>query len=265
MNDPHVVSLIFQVKHGSLVDYSQAEPLVREEPAFRLEVKDKQARFEMKGHYATEDEARKAIEEYICVWELDACLERRDPNFFHLEFNKSQIIDRNPAPGLSAHFEAGTPTFSATLGPVRPNYPVPPSNISLDANVKTMYQRYMGYHRGHEKLTEMAYFCLTLLENSAQQPPSKVKQRRRTSKKRQAAAEKYAIAAKVFDKVGNLCRNKGGPEEARKADGMGNSLTEPERQFLEQAIEIWIRRMAEMVHSPSHNFQKISRSDLPPI
>ena len=261
MNDPHVVSLIFQVKHGSLVDYSQAEPLVLEEPAFWLEVKDKQARFEMKGHYATEDEARKAIEEYICVWELDACLKRRDPDFFRLEFNKSQIIDRS----LSVHFRAGTPTVSATLGPVRPNYPVPPSNISLDANVRTMYQRYMGYRRGHEKLTEMAYFCLTLLENSAQQPPLNGQQRRRTSQKRQAAAGKYKIDAAVFNKVGDLCAKKGGPEEARKADGMGSSLTEPERQFLEQAVETLIRRMAEMVHSPSHNFQKISRSDLPPI
>ena len=162
MNDPHVDSLIFQVKHGSLVDYSQAEPLFREEPALRLEVKDKQARFEMKEHYATEDEARKAVEEYIRLWELDACLRHRDPDFFRLEFNKSQIIDRNPGPGLSVHFRAGTPTFSATLGPVRPNYPVPPSNIGLDANVRTMYQRYMGYRRGHEKLTEMAHFCLRI-------------------------------------------------------------------------------------------------------
>lgn len=252
MNDPHVVSLIFQVKHGSLVDYSQAEPLVREEPAFRLEVRDKQARFEMKEHYATEDEARKAIEEYIRVWELDACLKRRDPDFFRLEFDKSQIIDRNPGPGLSVHVKAGTPTVSVTLGPVRPNYPVPPSNISLDATVRTMYQRYMDYRRGHEKLTEMAYFCLTLLEDSAQ-------------RKRKAAAGKYKIDVAVLNKVGDLCANKGGPEEARKADGMGSSLTGPERQFLERAVETWIRRMAEMVHSPGHNFQKISLSDLPPI
>lgn len=255
MNDPHVVSLIFQVKHGSLVDYSQAEPLNQEEPAFRLEVKDKQARFEMKEHYATEDEARKAIEEYIRLWELDACLKRRDPDFFRLEFDKSQIKDRNPGPGLSMHAKTGIPTFFATLGPVRPDYPVPPSNIGLDATVWTMYQRYMGYRQGHEKLTEMAYFCLTLLEDSAQ----------RAQRKRKAAAEKYKIDVAVLNKVSNLCTNKGGPEEARKADGMGSSLTEPERQFLEQAVETWIRRMAEMVHSPDHNFQKVSLSDLPPI
>ena len=261
MNDPQVVSLIFGIEHGSLVDYSQAEPLVREEPAFRLEVKDKQARFEMNRHYATEDEARKAIEEYIRIWESDACLRHRDPDFFQLVFNQSQIIDRYPGPGLSLQIKAGTPTVSATLAPVRPNYPVPPSNIDLDPNVQTMYQRYMGYRRDHERLTQLAYCCLTLLENSAQQPPPNVQRRRRTLPKRQAAAGKYRIDAAVLNRVGDLCANKGGPEEARKADGIDNSLTEPERQFLEQIIEKLIRRMAEMAPSPGRNFQEISWSD----
>ena len=45
MNDPHVVALLYRVEHDEAVDYSNAKPHVSDEPAFRLEVKDNQARF----------------------------------------------------------------------------------------------------------------------------------------------------------------------------------------------------------------------------
>ena len=86
MNDPHVVALIYRVEHGDTVAYDEAAPLVREEQAFRLEVEDKRARFVLKDHYATEAEAREVIEEYIHIWEFDACLDR-GPDFFRLRFH----------------------------------------------------------------------------------------------------------------------------------------------------------------------------------
>ena len=98
MNDPHVVALIYDIEHGASVDYEEAEPFIREEPAFRLEVKDKKARFELKGHYAKESAARESIEEYIRVWEFDACLNNGSDSF-KLRFDKAEIKDRNPTPG----------------------------------------------------------------------------------------------------------------------------------------------------------------------
>ena len=74
MNDPHVVALIYGIEHRASVDYEEAESFVCEEPAFRLEVKDKKTRFELKDHYAEESAARESIEEYIRVWEFDVCL-----------------------------------------------------------------------------------------------------------------------------------------------------------------------------------------------
>ena len=53
MNDPHVVALIYRVEHGNSVDYREAQPLIREEQAFRVAVKDNQVRFELKDHYGT--------------------------------------------------------------------------------------------------------------------------------------------------------------------------------------------------------------------
>ena len=95
MNDPHVVALFYRIGHGDSVDYSKTPPLFCEERAFRLEVKDKRVRFEFKEHYATEDEARNAVEDYIGVWEFSACLEN-GLDSFRLNFERVQIEDRNP-------------------------------------------------------------------------------------------------------------------------------------------------------------------------
>ena len=69
MNDPHVAALIYRVEHGDGVTWNRAEPLVDPETPeeFRLQVKDKRARFELKVHYAKESEARKAIENFIRI------------------------------------------------------------------------------------------------------------------------------------------------------------------------------------------------------
>ena len=167
MNDPHVVALLYRVDHGESVDYGDAEPLVHDEPAFRLEVKYNQARFELKDHYATEEDAREAIDDYICVWEFEARLEK-GPDSFGLEFDRAEIIDRNPTSGvtgLSAEFKAtGYGSAKLTIG--FRNYPSPPSDFSLlghrDPCVQTMFDRYMNYlnyRRRVDRLTEVANFA----------------------------------------------------------------------------------------------------------
>ena len=219
MNDPHVVALIYGIEHCASVDYEEAEPFVWEEPAFRLEVKDKKARFELKDHYAEESAARKSIEEYIRVWEFDACL-NNGPDSFKLRFDKAEVEDRNPTPGevsIHASFTSGIPTFSVSLTRGLPTYPSPPLDLAISPDVQTMYDRYMSYLQGREPLSGMAFFCLTVLENLAGG--------------RKAAAQKYQIANRVLEKIGYLCSEKGGPE-ARKAEGVTKELTEEERHFL---------------------------------
>lgn len=249
MNDPHVVALIYGIEHGASVDYEEAEPFVREEPAFRLEVKDKKARFELKDHYAEESAARESIEEYIRVWEFDACL-NNGPDSFKLRFNKSEIEDRNPTPGEVSLYGSATvsiQTSSLTLTCRLPAYPLPPSDLVIGPNVQTMYDRYMNYLQGREPLSGMAFFCLTVLENSAGG--------------REAVARKYQIAKRVLREIGYLCSEKGGPE-ARKAEGVAKELTEEERRFLDRTIKKIIRRVAEKTCSPTAKLDKISLSDL---
>ena len=248
MNDPHVVALLYTIEHGRSVDYSKAKPLDHEETSFCVKIDNKQVRFEFKEHYATQDDARKAIEDYIRTWEFDAGL-RMGPNSFKLKFDRAQIEDRNPTPGvveLSAHIRAGVPTITATLTVVPPCYPPPPSEVMLTPDVQTMYDRYMGYLQGKEPLTSMAYFCLTVLQHP---------------NGRSDAASRYGITLEVFNKIGYLSSKKGG-RRARRAHGKDNDLTGQDRRFLKEAIKVVIRRAAETAHGPDRDLPEISLSDL---
>ena len=256
MNDPQVVALIYHIEHDNSVSYEKTRPLVRDEPEFRVKVKNKKVRFKLKKYYATEAEARGPIDEYIRVWELDAGL-RRGPDFFKLKFDRAKIVDQNPPPdsvdSASIKWEFTIPPATVTIGPS--NYPSPPSGLSIDPDVQTMYDRYMNHLRGYEPLQGMAYFCLTTLEYIA--------------KTRKAAAQHFNISKRVLDKIGELSTKTGGRSEARKRDGVDRDPTEQERRFLEEAVKKMIYRAAEKIevektNNPTKNLCQITLSDLPP-
>lgn len=251
MNDPHVATLLYRVEHGESISYKEAEPLVLDEPAFRLEVKDKQARFELHDHYATEKDAREAIEEYIRAWEFDACLEN-GLDSFQLKFHKAEIVDRNPTPGV-VHFHFRTSTAQVTVTPPvkKHSYPLPPSSISINPDIQTMFDRYMNYRRRREPLPSMAYFCLDYLLRCAGDEKS--------------TSGKYRISRNVIEKIRKISSTKGGPSGARKGGGVSHELTNEESRFLEEAVEKMIRRAAEKAHNPDADLPNIKMSDLPPI
>lgn len=254
MNDPHVVALIYHIEHDNSVNYEKTRPLVCDEPAFRLKVKDEKVYFKLKEHYATESEARKSIDEYIRVWELDAGL-KHGYDYFELKFDRAKIVDRNPTPGeidLSATITSGIPTFSGTLTIAPANYPSPPSGLSIDADIQTMYDRYMNRRRGHESLASMAYFCFTTINYIA-----------KTQKV--PANQYYKISKKVLNRVSQLSSTKGGRLGARKREGVDEDLTEQEHHFLDEAVKKMIYRAAEKANDPTKNLSQITLSDLPPV
>ena len=254
MNDPHVVALIYRVEHSDKFDFTHAEPFVREEATFRLEVRDNQARFELQEHYATEAHAQRAVEKYISGWEFDACLEHEDPDYFRLKYDAAEIEDRNPTPGVTTinartlHVQVSIPPATVISSPGR--YPTPPSDVRVDVDVEAMYRRYMGYRQGREPLGSMAYFCLTVLEMNAGG--------------RSNASTKFQISVRVLSTIGRLAGQKGG-SEARKARGVGKELTNRERRFLEEATKRIIRRTAEKAEDCAKDLPQISMNDLPQI
>ena len=253
MNDPHVVALIYRVEHGDLIDYSMAKPFVLDESGFRLSVADMRARFEFKEHYATAEQARAAIADYIRVWEFDATLQSGSLDSFRLRFEKADIVDRNPAPGaVKRSGLAGTMvgSMSVKLTHCTSYYPSPPSDIALDPDAVTMHERYMGYRQKREPLPGMAYFCLTVLEHCGGN--------------RREAARKYGINLNVLNKIGDLATNRGGAQ-ARKAGGVTRELSHREHCFLDQAVKVIVRRVAEKAHAQMVALPTISLSDLPSL
>ena len=258
MNDPHVVALNYKIKHHSSVDYDGASPLDLREEAFEIHVERSNVRFAMQRHYATKSEALEAVEGYIRAWERLAALQY-GPNEFTLVFDEAEIEDRDPTPGglyLSAKpLRIGVSLSEVTFHVSRSAYPQPPSaKMEFSPDVQLMFDRYVAYRLRRGYLTEMANFCLTILEKSVQAKKAR----------RKAAANHYGIEYKVLQKIGWLCSQKGGAE-ARKAKGVEQELNGHERRFLEESVPAIIRRAAEVAGDPNGSRDRIELSDFPDL
>ena len=262
MNDPQVVALIYTVEHGDSVSYENAAPLRHYGwPEFYLTVEDKIARFEFKKHYADKDEAIEAIEPFIQHWEFEAAL-RRGPSSFSLRYKEAEIVDRNPSPPertsgpLKARAEAVIEldlSVSAKVTQVLPHYPPPPVSRMVypdDGYVAIMKRRFDQYRLRRAKLPEMAYFCVTVLEDKYGGRP--------------AAAKKCGISKDVLDTIGRLSATKGG-DDARKAAGADEEFTRQEKRFLNQAVEEIIVRTAQVAADDSQLHPQITMADLPSL
>lgn len=253
MNDPHVVALLYDFLPEPSVDYSEAEPLNSGEAAFDLTVEDGVARFDLKEHYATEEEARGIVDAFIAKWRLYARL-RRPSHAFELRFRRAIIEDRNPIAG-AIYLRGGVRSdvrISASLTVGHRHYPAPPpSALAITPDVQSMYDRFVRYLDGKEPLPSMAYFCLTVLEGL----PGVAKSPRK------AAGQIYRIDKAVLDTIGSLTANKGGTQ-ARKLKGAGEELDANEVRFLRRAVGTIILRMAEMAADPDRDYPTIRMSDL---
>lgn len=74
MNDPHVSALLYRLKHAASLNYDKAAPLEHETPEFRVTIKNLEARFDMRRHFATAEEARLVVEPLIREWEFAVSL-----------------------------------------------------------------------------------------------------------------------------------------------------------------------------------------------
>ena len=253
MNDPHVDALIYLVEHDNSSDYSLAKTIEVEHGTFYLKLEDGEARFELKEHYPTWQQAQQAIQPFIRQWELRASLES-GPGTFTLKFNRPEMIDRKPTPGVisvSALPISFALTISSPTVTVSRQYPQPPPERHMNIenpNVQTMLHRYMGYIQGREPLPSMAYFCYEVFA-------------KRLGKDAKHAAEKHKISRKLVKRVRILASNKGG-DQARHQSGICHPLSQPEVQFLQKAVAAMIVRAAIVAADPNQPMDTIDGSNL---
>jgi hypothetical protein len=197
MNDPHVSALKYRVKHNETINYENAQPLEYETDCFKVSINGREARFEMKEHFATAEQAREAVEPLIRRWEFTTALDR-GPGEFELVFLDAEVEDRKPTPGVVHLKGAAMVLVGGTVSMVvgRGTYPQPPTNVAMNADVEAMALRYSRYREGKDTLAGMAYFCLTVLEQAAGN--------------RSAIPAMFGIGSTVIGTLGRLTGGKGG-------------------------------------------------------
>ena len=262
MNDPHVKAILYFIEHDDSVDYRDVAPLVYEDELFRIKAKKVEVVFEPKNHYATEEEAKSAVEGLVRRWEFEAAL-RVGSAGFKLLYAGVDIIDRNPPPPppgvvpIAATFHFRTSKAQVRVTKVVTEYPCPPSGQVLepdDPDASFMLSRLDLYRQGREPLGSVANLCLTVLEDSFSKKRGRLKR----------AADHYQIEIKVLKRVGDLSSQKGG-SVARKAEGRSDAFTLEETRFLEAAATAFTRRAAEKAADPGGILPIITMADLPKL
>jgi hypothetical protein len=158
---------------------------------------------EMKAHFPTVDDARRAVEPTVRVWEIDADL-RLGRDSLRFTFDTADVVDRSPAQPGVAHlsgFAHGVAVVSgtATVHVTRATYPAPPpATFRLNPDAESLLTRYQGYRDGREPLPSMAFFCLTLVHLKG-------------GRSQRAASAAYRIDLPVLRKMGELASTRGMP------------------------------------------------------
>ena len=265
MNDPHVKAIHYIIDHDNSVEYRDLAPSSFEDDLFRVKAEKLEVVFEPKDHYATEEEARSAAERLVRRWEFEAALHGGSRSF-RLSYARVEIIDRNPPPlppgvvrvdPVSFHFRVSQPQVRVTK--MLTGYPSPLSEHAIDPDDRDasfMLSRLDLYRQGREPLADVAYLCLTVLEDSAPRIAGG------KGSKQKRAARYYQIEERVLNKVGELSSKKGGTL-ARKAEGRSDPFIKGETRFLEAAAVAFTRRVAERAPNPNANLPMITMSDLP--
>jgi len=206
-------------------------------------------------HFANEEDARAAIEPFLRAWEIDADL-RLGVGAIRFTSTRSEILDRDPPPpgtpqslAISAAAR-GMAVASASLHITRGVYPQPPARFQITADVAIAHRRWLRYHDGREPLQSMAYFVLTLLEDMAGG--------------RGQAGRVFAIDVAVLKTMGRLSAE-GDEETARKLQrGKAlRGLTGAEKDWLEQAVKLLIRRIGE--RASGSPLGRLTLNDLPNV
>jgi hypothetical protein len=254
MNDPHVETLYYKIKHADHVDYSKAAPLELEESTFIVRVTDGGAQVSMTSHFASVEKARRAVDPYLRAWELDMAL-RYGPRSLEFVFVRPVIVERKPTPGVTVMY-AEAACFAVAGCDARmcvgfANIPQPAAGMKRDPIVDLMYDRYALYREGRTLLGDAANFCFTAIKMGG-------------GGERSVAASHFAVSEEVLRILGNLTANKGGMH-ARKATGAGAEYSLAERQWLEDAMKRLIRRAAEVAFDSEAVHPQITMADLPSL
>ena len=197
-------------------------------------------------HFASERDARGAIEPYLKAWEADAAL-RKGPGAIRFQFQSAVVVDRarRPAGHVSIALAAGASVVSGIAGHLtvgRRTYPAPPTAFELTPDLGSAFQRLDRYWQERTDLLSVGYFVLSMVEGSGS---------------RADAAKKLKMDKKILAAIGTLTSERGGRDSARKFSDKGFvELSAAERYWLEEALRWLVLRVGE--HEAGVHLEPIS-------
>lgn len=270
VRDPHVQAMHYKISSGGGVSYLNPEPMSFSNHLGTFDLSDGKLRIVPSEHFPDEHSSRRAIQPFLEEWGIEVHL-TSNIEMLRFEFDRVELIDRAPPPPPGVNLGAASMAqargvnlgaasiamagSSTSLQLTCSKYPQPPKTFRATTEVQLAYRRWLGYRSRNEPLQSMAYFVLTLLYSMA--GGGKGAQNRR-------AARLFQIDENVLRKIGELSSTKGNESTARKAAGPGKqfqALSGAEKQWLEQAIPLVIRRLGE--HAYGGPLALISLRDLP--
>jgi hypothetical protein len=262
MNDPHVVALTYRIAHSDHVDFKKAAPLTVAGSTFGVSIDAGRARVEMLEHFATEQEARNAVESFLRAWELAADL-RHPEDRFRFVYERPEVIDRNPPEGgVVINLQAANAVMAGlvvTAHASRAGWPEHPTDLALSPDVEALHRRWLGYLDGKEPLLAAAYWALSMIEAT----PRASGVRGRSA--REDASQFFNIDLNVLKKLGELTSARGGVEEGRKAEGRAAPLTRSERKWLKAAFKALVERAALRARHGAPPPTPLTMDDLPKL
>jgi hypothetical protein len=251
MTDPHVVWLEYEMRTAFVFD--NPPPLHWHTLVFDADLKDALVRMQMLSHFATEAEARTAVEPFLRMWEIDIALANAKKREVTFEFRQGQVVDRNPPPPGSTVSAMATMTGVAAIamaGQVtKHSYPAVPTYGSPVPDVLSLWNRFEGFTNGREPLPSMAYFCFTVIKSRYGNID--------------AARKALAVDKAVFSTLSTLSTNRGDALTARKITADLRPLENAETEWLKSVIPSLIRQV--WVAAAGGVPTRLSMNHLPPL
>lgn len=255
MQDPHVESLIYQLRTSDELSFRDPPAVFGTEQQFDYSLSEAKLTVSMKDHFPSTETAREIVDPFLRAWELGEALNDGKIHYW-FEWESASVIDLNPLEdgGLSGECSirfSGHVSMRACI--TKTVYPAVPKNLKYSADIQLLWNRYCEYERGAEPLLSMAYAVLTFIEGTTT-----------NGQTRKAASAQYAIDFNFLDRIGNWTASRGNAFEARKLGKSAtlNPLNSEERTWLEKAVRVLIRRKAEYDANPSATLLQIRMSDI---
>jgi len=254
MRNPHVVALHYRLETGPDLILKNPEPVEHKTQAFSVRLADGHLRAEIKDDPATVADAVGELTQYLRSWEIltNLCY---GSGALKWRLEDAEVVGGPPGAGVSDVLRGFlVPNGRFTFGVGGPHtltqYPALPHRFVASPVVMSLWQRYDDYLNERERLTQVAWWCITTIEWSSGGRPQ--------------TAKRYAISDHVLKELRRLA-NVGDERTARKRF-VGQVLRErtaAEVAWMEAVIKRIILRVGEWAADSKAEWPKITMGDFP--